>query len=158
MIKEYFKKHIVSAFVSTIGFLAAITTIFVDLESTLNIKWFIFIIWIALMLVILLGSFIYDYIIVNYKETYIMHAQLKLKDLNEKTNSGEVFLNQSNIDLIPGDVIKIYSLDKKIENFIGIGIVNYKQEKYKNIYFSLKINQEELKILFREQGGIEDGS
>lgn len=160
---EYFKKHIFAVIIGVLGSLSAIVTLFINVTQLVSIKWFIFLIFIVLILVTVLIGLIIE-LIKNNHENYNFD-QLKLKDLNKNAGKGEVFLNESNIDFDYGDVVKVYYLDKdKIERFIGIGVIEHTQKEQKichinflfknkideqidKVYFSLKINKDELKLI-----------
>lgn len=160
---EYIKKHILAVLIGVLGFLSAIVTLFINVNELISIKILIFVIFITCVVISILIGFIIELLRNNYNDININN--LKLKNLNKSTEKGEVFLNKSNIDFAYGDVVKIYYLDKdKIERFIGIGIIVHIQkeqnichinfllkenpnEKTNEVYFSLKINKDELELL-----------
>jgi hypothetical protein len=163
---KYIKIHIFAVSISILGFLSAIVTLFINITQLISVKWLIFLLFIALVVIVTLIGFIIDFLKATNKGYNI--NQLKLKDLNKSTSKGEVFLNKSKIDFDYGDVVKIYYLDKdKIEKFIGIGIIEHIQkeqhichinflsknkidDKINEVYFSLKINKDELKLLIEK--------
>jgi hypothetical protein len=160
---EYIKKHILAVLIGVLGFLSAVVTLFINVNEVVSIKILIFLVFVSFVVVIILIGFIIELFKNNSNSNNINN--LKLKNLNKSTEKGEVFLNKSNIDFDYGDVVKIYYLDKdKIERFIGIGIIGHIQkeqnichinfllkensdEKINEVYFSLKINKDELALL-----------
>ncbi len=164
---EYFRKHVVAVSISILGFLSAIVTLFVDMGQSISIKWLVFVVFILLTLLVLAFGIIAEFL----KDSFINEDvnQLKLINLNKPIRKGEVFLevylNKSGINFEHGDVVKVYYLDKdRIEQFIGIGVIEHiqKQENIchinfllktesnctiKEVYFSLKINKDELSLL-----------
>lgn len=164
---EYFKQHFLAVLIGVVGFLSAIVTMFINTDSSVSIKWLIFLIFISSIILFLLISFIFE--LLKNKSYDDNINRFKLKYLNKETDKGEVFLNKSSINFEYGDVIKIYYLDKdKVEIFIGIGIVEHIQiqqnichvdflwkneinDKMKDVYFSLKINKDELKLLINKE-------
>jgi hypothetical protein len=164
---EYLKKHIFAVIIGVLGSLSAIVTLFIDVTQSISIKWFVFLIFIALVLITIFIGLIIELVKHNYENFNL--DQLKLKDLNKNAGKGEVFLNESNIDFDYGDVVKVYYLDKdKIEKFIGIGVIEHTQkeqkichinflfknkmdEKIDKVYFSLKINKDELKLIMDKE-------
>ncbi|MFA6191574.1 MAG: hypothetical protein WC665_04400 [Sulfurimonas sp.] len=164
---EYIKKHILAITISVLGFLSAIVTLFTNVEQTISIKWLIFVIFISLVLLVVLIGIIIEFLKNNLNIEDV--NQLKLVDLNKRTAKGEVYLNKSSINFAYGDVVKVYYLDKdEIEQFIGIGIIEHVQkqqnichiyflfksennDKRKEVYFSLKINKDELKLLMEKE-------
>jgi len=163
---KYIKAHIFAVSISILGFLSAIVTLFIDITQLISIKWLIFLAFIALVAIFVLAGFIFEFL-KNINNNYNIN-QLKLKDLNKKSSKGEVFLNKSKIDFDYGDVVKVYYLDKdNIERFIGIGIIEHIQkeqnichidfisrnkinDKINEVYFSLKINKDELLSLTKK--------
>lgn len=164
---EYFKQHIIAILIGVLGFLSVIVTMFIETQTLISIKWLIFTIFITLVLLFLLTSFIIE--LLKNKSVDDNINRFKLKYLNKKTDKGEVFLNKSTVNFEYGDVIKIYHLDKdKVEKFIGIGIIEHIQtqqnichidflwkneidDSIKDVYFSLKINKDELKSLIDKE-------
>lgn len=164
---EYFKQHIFAVIIGVLGFLSAIVTIFVDVSESISVKWLIFTIFISLVMLVLFINFIIENIMNQSHNENI--NRFKLKALNQETERGEVFLNKSTVNFEYGDVVKIYYLDRnKVENFIGIGVVEYIQQEQnichidfiwknelkaemKDVYFSLKINKDELKSLMNKE-------
>ncbi|MFW2579110.1 hypothetical protein ACN5PC_04050 [Aliarcobacter butzleri] len=160
---EYIKKHILAVLIGVLGFLSAIVTLFINVNELISIKFLIFIIFVTCVIVSILIGFIVELLKNSYNNDTVNN--LKLKNLNRSTEKGDVYLNKSNIDFAYGDVVKIYYLDKdKIERFIGIGIIGHIQkeqnichinfllkenpnEKTNEVYFSLKINKDELELL-----------
>lgn len=160
---EYIKKHILAVLIGVLGFLSAIVTLFINVNEVISIKILIFVIFVTCVVLSILIGFIIELLKNNYNNDNVNN--LKLIDLNKSTEKGEVFLNKSNIDFDYGDVVKIYYLDKdKIERFIGIGIIGHIQkeqnichinfllkensnQKTNEVYFSLKINKDELELL-----------
>jgi len=149
--------------IGVLGFLSAITTLFIDTNQSISVRWLIFLIFISLVLLTALIGIIIE-LFKNNHEGYDLN-QLKLIDMKQNAGRGEVYLNKSNINFDYGDVVKVYYLDKdKIEKFIGLGVIGHiqKQEKichieflFKNeieenketineVFFSLKINKDEL--------------
>ncbi len=163
---EYSKTHIFAVSISILGFLSAIVTLFIDIKQLVSIKWLIFLIFIALVIITVLIGFIIEFL-KNKNNSYNIN-QLKLKNLNKKSPKGEVFLNKSQINFEYGDIVKVYYLDKdKIERFIGIGIIEHIQKEQSichinfllkeetnnsisEVYFSLKINKDELQQLIQK--------
>lgn len=166
-IYEYTKKHIFAVIIGVLGFLSAIVTLFIDVTQAVSIKWFVFLIFIAFVFITILIGLIVELIRNNNENNSF--DQLKLKDLNKNAGKGEVFLNESNIDFDYGDVVKVYYLDKdKIERFIGVGVIEHTQKEQKichinfliknqideqinKVYFSLKINKDELKLIMDKE-------
>jgi hypothetical protein len=164
MILEYLKNNIIPVAVAVAGFLSALVSMFINTGDLLSIKWLIFTIWLMLTIIILQFGFILK-ILQNKTIDDDNIKQLKLKSLNKKIGNSDIFLNQSNIYLNLNNIVKVYFLDTdRVENVIGIGIVTHIQEndkvchiefKFKNdvvfdhnnLYFSLLINYNELKIL-----------
>jgi len=167
LITEYTKQHIFAVVVSILGFLSATVTLFLDTTQLISIKWLIFLVFISLIIITILAGFIIEFIKDKHKNYNL--NKLKLKDLNKNAGKGEVFLNKSNVDFNYGDVVKVYYLDKdKIERFIGIGIIEHIQkeqnichinflskntidDKINEVYFSLKINKDELQLLIEKE-------
>jgi len=164
---EYFKQHFLAVLIGVVGFLSAIVTMFINTETSISIKWLIFLIFISSIILFLLISFVIE--LLKNKSFDDNINRFKLKYLNKQTDKGEVFLNKSSVNFEYGDVIKIYYLDKdKIEVFIGIGIIEHIQiqqnichvdflwknkinDEIKDVYFSLKINKDELKSLMNKE-------
>lgn len=164
---EYFKQHFLAVLIGVVGFLSAIVTMFIDTNSSVSMKWLIFIIFITSIILFLLISFIIE--LLKNKSYDDNVNRFKLTYLNKQTDKGEVFLNKSPVNFEYGDVIKIYHLDKdKVEVFIGIGIIEHIQiqqnichvdflwkneinDEIKDVYFSLKINKDELKSLINKE-------
>jgi len=165
--KDYFKKHILAITISALGFLSAIVTLFINVDQTISIRWLISTIFISSVLLSVLIGIIIEFLKNNPDIKDI--NQLKLVDLNKSTDKGEVYLNKSSISFAYGDVVKVYYLDKdEIEQFIGIGIIEHVQkqqnichiqflfknennDKIKEVYFSLKINKDEMKLLMERE-------
>lgn len=164
MLIQYIKKHILASVFGVLGFVSAIVTMFVNTSDTISMKWLIFAIFITLSVIVLLLGFIID-IQGNsaFYETNI--KQLKLQYIKGTDEGREIFKNLSNVDFDYGDVVKVYRLDSdNIEIFIGIGVILHLQPKekmchikfmtknlvnseLKDVYFSLKVNKDELSQL-----------
>ncbi len=164
MIWEYIKNNAITVAIAVTGFLSALVTMFINTGDSLSVKWLIFIVWLMLTIIVLLFGFIFI-ILQNKTISDDNIKQLKLKSLNKKIGNSDIFLNQSSIPLNLNNIVKVYFLDTdRVENVIGVGIVTHIQEndkvchiefKFKNdvvydhnnLYFSLLINYNELKIL-----------
>jgi len=166
MFLHYIKSHLIATIIGVLGFISAIVTLFVNINAQISIKWLIFVIFICLIVIILLIGFLKD--VLKDKNCIDNIEELKLKYLNTQTEKGIVFQNLSNIRFNYGDVIKIYFLNKeKIEQFIGIGVISHIQSNkichieflvknniennIKEVFFSLKLNKDEISILLNDK-------
>jgi hypothetical protein len=156
---QYIKSHLISTIIGVLGFMSAIVTLFVNVNEQISVKWLIFIIFISLVIIILLIGLLGD---ILKEKNYINNVEeLELKYLNKQTKKGEVFLNLSRIKFTYGDVVRIYYLDdNNIEQFIGIGVISHIQpnqichiefllkninmNNIKKVFFSLKLNKDEI--------------
>lgn len=168
MLIQYIKKHILASTFGVLGFVSALVTMFVNTSDTMSIKWLIFAIFIALSVIVLLIGFIIE--IQGNSALYETNIkQLKLQHIKRTDNGLNIYKNLSNVDFDYGDVVKVYMLDgDNIEVYIGVGVIVHVQPKEKichiefitkdsvdsdskEVYFSLKINKDQLEQLSHEE-------
>lgn len=168
MLIQYIKEHILASIFGVLGFVSALVTMFVNTSDTLSIKWLIFAIFIALSMIVLLIGFIIE--IQGNSALYETNIkQLKLQHIKRTNEGRNIYKNLSNVDFDYGDVVKVYMLDgDKIEVSIGVGVIVHVQPKEKichiefitkdsvdsdskEVYFSLKINKDQLEQLSHEE-------
>lgn len=168
MLIQYIKKHILASVFGVLGFLSAIVTMFFNTADVISVKWLIFAIFITLSIIVLLIGFIIE--IQGSSALYETNIkQLKLQHIKRTNEGRNIYKNLSNVDFDYGDVVKVYMLDgDNIEVFIGIGVIVHIQPKekichiefiikdlvdsdFKEVYFSLKINKDQLKQLSHEE-------
>lgn len=168
MLIQYIKKHILASVFGVLGFLSAIVTMFFNTADVISVKWLIFVIFIALSFIVLLIGFIIE--IQGNSALYETNIkQLKLQHIKRTAEGRNIYKNLSNVDFDNGDVVKVYMLDgDNIEVFIGVGVIAHVQPKEKichiefitkdsvdsdskEVYFSLKINKDQLAQLSHEE-------
>jgi hypothetical protein len=107
--------------IAVIGFLSSIVSLFIDINSTISIKWLLFCIWLSLTVGIILIKIIFT--IATVKE-YSSEETKVIKYIADE----QTFIITTGMILSFESLLSIYKNDKGYEELIAIGYVRNIQE------------------------------
>ncbi|WP_024955926.1 hypothetical protein [Sulfurospirillum arcachonense] len=124
---DYIKLNIfsisgISISIGVLGFLSGITTIFLDVNSSLSVKWFLFIILIFISIFIIFLKIMHDLWIKS--EIHKSH-EVPIKAILED----QILVIRKNDNFINNILVGCYSINDDIERLAYIGVVHHVQDK-----------------------------
>lgn len=120
LIKDIFTEKFFYIFIAVVGFLSSITTMFIDINSTLSIKWF-------LMLIVVCLTFLLLFVRIIIGLLYIKKIDMEIKPIKHLQND-QILMVKSNTSLAMNSILSIYLKGNDYEKFIAICSVYNNQE------------------------------
>lgn len=120
LIRDIFTEKVFYIFIAVAGFLSSITTMFIDVNSNLSIKWFLILIVIFLTLFLLCIRIIIELL-------YIKKIDIEIKPVKHLKDD-QILMVKSNTALAMNSILSIYLKGNEYEKFIAVCMVYNNQE------------------------------
>ena len=120
LIKDIFTEKVLYIFIAVIGFLSSITTMFIDINSTLSIKWF-------LMLIVIFLTLLLFSIRIIIGLLYIKKIDIEIKPI-KYLKDDQILMVKSNTALAMNSILSIYLKGNEYEKFMAVCLVYNNQE------------------------------
>lgn len=128
MIKQLLTEKIFYIFIAVVGFLSSLVTLFIDVDSTISIKWILFeTVTLITIIAILIRT------IIMLSQTKNISQNIKVIKYKKENN---ILILKSNIEIPMNTMVSIYHKNDDYEELYAIGFVENIQE---NKLIALKI-------------------
>lgn len=142
-INRFIKEKIIYIAIATLGFLSSITTLFIDINAKVSIKWLLFVVWLFLTILVIILRSTFDLYVKRERDEKIRIIKIITND--------NAYILESKKDLPINSLLSVYKNYDGYEKLCGICLVENIQE---NKLIAAKLIKWKVDFPFAEQKNI----